>query len=148
MSNENEIYFYSNKEEYGFLSNFERSKQIVDGIEYATNEHYYQSQKANNEEIRKWIREAPNPFLAMKAGRSIREKEMVENWDTIKFDVMEKGLYAKFNQNPILKEKLLKTNDLALHEDSPTDLIWGIKGKDMLGKLLMKIRNRLRTEST
>jgi ribA/ribD-fused uncharacterized protein len=141
---EMDIYFYSRDEEYGWLSNFARYEQAVDGIKYPTNEHYFQSQKAKDEEMRDWIASAPIPFLAMKAGRSIRESEMVENWDGIKFDIMLKGLRAKFGQNEDLKQKLLATGNAALHEDSPTDMIWGVKGKDMLGKLLMQVRDELK----
>jgi N-glycosidase YbiA len=139
------ILFYGRDEEYGWLSNFERSIQVVDGNEYPTNEHYYQAMKANSEEFRKWIADAPNPFAAMKAGRSLREgKELRSDWDTFKFDYMYKGLIAKFSQNPELKRKLLDTGDIEIHENSPTDMIWGIKGQDMLGKLLMKVRNELK----
>ena len=60
-----EINFYSRKEEYGWLSNFWRSSQIINNTEYPTNEHYYQAQKAISLEIKKWIANAPNPFLAM-----------------------------------------------------------------------------------
>lgn len=141
-----DIYFYSRGTAYGWLSNFERAKQIIDGIEYPTNEHYYQSEKANNADSKAWIIQAPSPYLAMKAGRNLRRKEFVINWDTIKIDIMFKGLMAKFTQNPILKRKLLNTGDAVLHENSPTDMFWGVKGKDMLGRLLMKVRNKLKND--
>lgn len=140
----NDVKFYLRKEEYGWLSNFERTSQIVDGIIYPTNEHYYQSQKAKDRKVRKWIRKAPSAWLAMKAGRSLRPKEMVDNWDKIKTAIMIKGLRAKFSQNKTLKEKLLGTGNRKIHEDSPTDMFWGIKGKDMLGKLLENVRVWLR----
>lgn len=145
LNGEKVILFYSRDDEYGWLSNFERSYQIVNGISYQTNEHYYQAMKANSEEFRKWIADAPNPFAAMKAGRSLREKEMTANWESIKFRVMLTGLRAKFSQNGQLKQKLLDTGDMPIHENSPTDMIWGIKGKDMLGKLLMQVRDELRS---
>jgi ribA/ribD-fused uncharacterized protein len=131
-----DIYFYFNKEEYGWLSNFERIGIIIDGNWYNTNEHYYQSQKANSDINREWIRNAPSPYLAMMAGRSLREKEKKSNWDNIKFDIMEKGLFAKFSQNEELKKKLIETGDAKLY--------WGVKGEDRLGKLLMKVREELR----
>ena len=141
-----DIYFYSNKEEYGWLSNFERSEEMVDGIIYQTNEHYYQSEKAVSKDIKEWIINAPSPYLAMKAGRSLREKELYPGWNDVKFYVMYVGLVAKFTQNPVLKEKLLNTGSANLHEDSPDDLIWGVKGEDRLGKLLMKVREELRVK--
>ena len=144
MSEKGKILFYSRKKFGGWLSNFKRSPQIVNGVLYHTNEHWYQSSKAIDLDVWKWIKNAPNPFLAMKAGRSLRKKEMVNNWDEIKVEIMLIGLRAKFTQNIKLKQTLLATGDYTLHEDSPTDMFWGIKGKDMLGKLLMQVRDELR----
>ena len=143
-----DIKFYTTKDEYGYMSNFYRSKQIVDGKEYITNEHWYQSQKAVDPVIREWIRLSPTPHGAMMAGRSLRKKEVYPEWDKIKFDVMKKGIHAKFSQNEDIKNKLLSTGDVNIHEDSPTDMVWGIKGQDMLGKILMEVREELRGNKT
>lgn len=138
------IKFYFRKKEWGWLSNFERSPQIVNGLIYPTNEHYYQAQKAIDPKVQEWIRQAPSAWLAMKAGRSLRDNEANPEWEIIKFRIMLKGLIAKFSQNQELKERLLATEDWSIHEASPTDMIWGIKGRDMLGKLIMKVREELR----
>lgn len=139
------ILFYLRKEEYGWLSNFERSPQRVDGVKYPTNEHYYQCMKTNSSLIRDFIRFAPNPHCAMISGRGLREHEIVKNWQVNKVQVMFWGLLAKFSQNSALREKLIATGNATLHEDSPTDMFWGIKGKDMLGKLLMEVREKIKT---
>lgn len=144
----NEINFYRSKNEYGWLSNFWRCTQNVDDILSPTNEHYYQSQKTKNPIITAWINFAINPYLAMCAGRSLREgKELIDNWEEERVYVMLKGLRAKFKDTE-LKEKLLATENAILHEDSPTDLFWGVKGKDMLGKLLMQVRDEIRNEQS
>lgn len=62
----------------------------------------------------------------MKAGRSIKKEDMRPDWDKIKVEVMLIGLRAKF-KNPELRQKLIDTGDAVLHEDSPTDLVWGKK---------------------
>ena len=54
------------------------------------------------------------------------------------------ALRAKFSQNSSLRKLLLGTRNAFLAEDSPTDTFWGIKGKNMLGKLLMRVRDELR----
>lgn len=138
-----DVLFYTTKDEYWFLTNFARVPQTIDGITYPTNEHYYQSEKAIVPELKLWIANAPNPYAAMLAGRNLREKELNPDWDIIKFDVMLRGLRAKFFQNVEIQRLLLATGDAAIHENSPTDLVWGIKGQDMLGKLLMKVRAEL-----
>ena len=142
----NEINFYSRKDEYGWLSNFWRQVEKVDNKYYSTNEHYYQACKSKDVEIFHWILSAPNPYLAMCAGRSLRkDKELINGWEKDKIKVMLKGLRAKF-ENLELRKRLLDTGDAILHEDSPTDMFWGKYGKDMLGKLLMQVREELKEE--
>lgn len=141
-----EINFYSRKKEYGWLSNFERAEQMVGYFMFPTNEHYYQSQKARKRTDFLWIKDAPTPYAAMKAGRGLRKDDFKSNWDDIKVGIMLNGLRAKFSQHPNLKAMLLGTGNAILHEDSPTDMFWGKKGRDMLGKLLMKVRDELRND--
>jgi N-glycosidase YbiA len=140
------IYFFIREEPYGWLSNFWRSPQIEHGIVYTTNEHYYQSHKAKDPEMREWIRVAPTAYAAMIAGRNLKPDEIIDSWEDKKFDIMFHGLLLKFRQNSDLKEKLLDTGQLELHEKSETDKVWGYKGKDLLGKFLMKVREELRSE--
>lgn len=146
MDERKDIFFYFRKKKNGWASNFERAKQIIDDIEYDSNEHYYQSQKAKDPKVRTWIREAPSAWLAMKAGRSLRPKEMVEHWHLLKIIVMRTGLLAKFLQNPKLGKKLIETGNASIHEDSTTDMFWGVKGDDWLGKLLMEVREIIKKE--
>lgn len=139
----NEINFYFRRDKFGWMSNFERARQVVGEIVYPTNEHYYQCQKAKYPLHREWILIAPSPYLAMVAGRGLRDKEIMEKWNERKVEVMLKGLRAKFRQNDALYAGLLATGDAVIHEDSKTDMFWGKKGKDMLGKLLMQVREEI-----
>ena len=143
-----EINFYSRDDEYGWMSNFSRNQVCVDGVWYLTNEHYYQTQKTTDLAIRSWIRNAPHPYLAMAAGRALRVgKEFIEGWDLIKVDVMLRGLRSKFGYNSLLKQMLIDTGTAIIHEDAPRDMFWGKKGKDMLGKLLMVVREELKNDA-
>lgn len=145
-----QILFYTTKGPYGFLSNFHRASQecpMWNGVEhiYSTNENFYQSRKATEHYVELWIAKAPHPFLAMKAGQSLRiGKEFRDDWESIRVSVMLEGLRAKFSQNMDLKDKLLATGESPIHEASPHDLYWGYKGQDMLGKLLVQVRKELR----
>lgn len=69
------------------------------------------------------------------------------DWDQVKDDIMYKALHAKFTQNAHLLEVLLGTGDKEIIEASPRDAYWGWgkdqKGVNMLGKLLMKLRDEL-----
>ncbi|MBZ4283927.1 NADAR family protein, partial [Streptococcus pneumoniae] len=76
-----------------------------------------------------------------------RQTSLVENWDTIKAQVMLDCLRSKFNDNLYLKDKLLSTGDRYLEETNWwADRVWGVyfkdgKGCNMLGKLLMQVRD-------
>lgn len=74
------------------------------------------------------------------------------DWEEIKIEVMKRGLYAKFTQNPDLKKSLLGTGDREIIEDSPYDSFWGCgpkgDGQNQLGKLLMRLRSHLRNTVT
>jgi N-glycosidase YbiA len=71
------------------------------------------------------------------------------DWDEVKVKVMQKGLHAKFSQNPHLMDSLLSTGDKELLEASPFDAYWGTgprgDGKNHLGKLLMRLRTHFQT---
>lgn len=139
-----DIDFYQTTGDYAYMSNLYLCPQTVDGVTYASNEHYYQSQKANDVRMQIWIGFAPTPFAAMCAGRALRPWEIVEDWtEEHRIEIMLKGLRAKF-QDPGLRERLLKTGDAIIHENSPRDKFWGKKGRDLLGKLLMQVRDEIR----
>jgi len=141
------IYFYLKDDDYGWMSNFYPSVLNIDGMTYPTVEHYYQSMKTFDGAIHVWISNAPKPFLAMTIGRKLRGKDGFDKdeWEKIKVNVMLNGLRHKFHQLD-MKELLLKTGNAVLHEDSPSDKFWGVKGKDQLGKCLMQIREEILDE--
>lgn len=69
-----------------------------------------------------------------------------DNWDLVKVDIMSDICYAKFHQNPELLELLLATGSKKLVEGNTWgDTFWGVchgEGANMLGKILMAIRDR------
>jgi len=70
-----------------------------------------------------------------------------QDWDLIKDRVMYIIVKAKFEQHDDLKELLISTKDREIRESSPSDYYWGSgkdnSGKNILGKILMKIRKEL-----
>lgn len=137
------------KDGYSWLSNFQRFEKplIYEGIEYPTNEHFYQAMKTTDKELRATI--AKHPSKGLKA--FCRKIDLRDNWDTsLKDTVMEYGLRYKFSDsNPILRDKLIATKDQHIMEGNWwNDTYWGVdlktmNGRNELGKLLMKIRDEL-----
>lgn len=141
------------RNEWDFLSNFASTPIEIDGVTYPTTEHAFQAMKTYETTERYTVRDAPTPASAKAKGRKVTLRE---DWGTARFDVMEEVLRVKFS-DPVLREKLLATGDRPLIEGNTwRDTTWGAirdtknggwKGRNALGKLLMKIRDELRSET-
>jgi len=147
---EDEIKFYSEKGRYGEFSNFANYSIRLKNKIWKTTEHYFQSQKFEKQEYQEKIRNAITPMMAAQLGRS-RKERILKNWDDIKQNVMYEAVKAKFTQHSDLKRLLLDTKDAKIIEHTDNDNYWGDggdgKGKNMLGKILMKVREELKNKA-
>jgi ribA/ribD-fused uncharacterized protein len=143
------IRFYSTIAEYGQFSNFAPFPFELDGQEWPTSEHYFQAQKFEIAEYRERIRTAASPMLSARLGRS-RKVPIRTDWEAVKLDVMRRAVRQKFRSHPALAALLLSTGDEPLIEAAPRDYFWGAgakgTGQNWLGKILMELREELRTE--
>lgn len=149
-----DISFYrANEKPYGAFSNLFRRPMEFEGHVYPTAEHAYQAGKARKDEVREWILSAPTPSLVAMAAHGLYTWDIVPEWSRTKFDRMRKVLSAKFTQYEDLKELLLLTGNARLVEAGRTDnavnRMWGEvngKGQNMLGVLLMEVRDEIRAQ--
>ena len=129
------------RNEYFFLSNFFEAPVCYEGITYKSNEAAFQAQKCQNKSDRVQF-SSLTPSEAKRLGRSI---SLRHDWETVKVNIMEDLIYAKFSQNPVLREKLIKLQDVYLEEGNDWgDKIWGTvngQGRNLLGQILMKVRD-------
>ena len=147
-----DIPFYrANEKPYGAFSNLFRRPMEFEGRVYPTAEHAYQAGKARKDEVREWILSAPTPSLVAMAAHGLYTWDIVPEWSRTKFDRMRKVLKAKFSQHEDLKKLLLSTGNARLVEAGRTDnavnRTWGEvngKGQNMLGVLLMEVRDEIR----
>jgi N-glycosidase YbiA len=142
------INFYKVSELYGEFSNFWVAPIVIDGIEYKTSEHYFQAMKFHEHpEHVSAIRNAETPQLAADMGRE-RTRPLRKDWESVKDDIMYTALRAKFTQHPELKQLLMSTRGCHLVEHTKNDRYWGdggdSTGKNMLGLLLVKLRDELK----
>eukprot|EP00347_Sterkiella_histriomuscorum_P005823 403355134 len=147
QSQQKVINFYkSDDKETGHMSNFSRHQLEYKGKQWATSEHAFQVQKFYDDEIQERIRACKTPMLAAKLGRD-RTLPRVDNWDGVRNEIMFEILVAKFTQNENIKQKLLATGDAILVEHTANDDYWGDNGdgtgQNVLGKLLMRLREKL-----
>jgi ribA/ribD-fused uncharacterized protein len=136
---------------------------VIDGVTYATAEHWMMAQKARlfgDEATFQRIIAAKTPAEAKSLGRQVRGFDEAK-WNAQRMEIVVRGNREKFTQHPELREFLLNTNNRVLVEASPVDRIWGIglaadderaanphhwDGLNLLGFALMAVRDMLGVE--
>ncbi len=144
----------------GCFSQWWPSPFTVDGVIYATAEHWMMAGKARlfgDEEVLEKVLAAGSPAQAKKLGRQVRRFDQ-ERWEAQRYGIVAEGNLAKFGQYPQFAEVLVTSGSRVLVEASPVDRIWGIglaadddavtdpgrwRGLNLLGFARMDVRERL-----
>ncbi|MFD6563572.1 NADAR family protein [Micromonospora profundi] len=145
----------------GCLSQWWPAPFVVDGVSFATAEHYMMWRKAilfGDATTAAQVVNAPHPHAAKALGRQVAGFNE-PTWEAHRLAIVVAGNLAKFGQHPDLRRYLLDTGDRVLVEASPLDRIWGIglrgddpragdptqwQGLNLLGFALMRVRAALR----
>lgn len=151
------ICFHNPDEANGYLSNWYLSDFSLGSIQYSSMEQYMMYQKAllfGDMEIAEQILDTVNVGKIKALGRAVRNYEDIL-WNGMRQIIVYQGLIEKFQQNNVLKEKLLATQNHILAECAVQDRIWGIglsmkderrldlnkwQGQNLLGFSLMRVR--------
>ena len=149
-SSEPIIYFYNKDEKYYEFTNFFPSPIELDGKLWPTTEHYFQAQKFVGTPLVEIIRQKKYPRDVFEfAQKPDIASQCRKDWKEVKVQVMKKALVAKFTQHDDLCQLLIGTGKRTLVERSPYDTFWGDggngSGKNQLGKLLMEVREELKS---
>ncbi|MGW2252067.1 NADAR family protein [Kitasatospora sp. NPDC001660] len=144
----------------GALSQWWPCRFTVDGVDYASAEHWMMAGKARmfgDAAIEQRVLTARTPAEAKKLGRLVSGFDEAA-WTAGRFELVVAGNVAKFGQDPALRTYLLGTANRVLVEASPVDRVWGIglaadderaedphrwRGDNLLGFALMEARARL-----
>lgn len=131
---------------------------------YVCTEQYMMAQKAmlfDDINTYKLIIAETKPTQMKKLGRQIYPFNE-DIWNQNKYQIVLKGNYYKFDQNPELKKTLMRTGSKIIVEASPYDKIWGIgmgaseaskisdkdwPGQNLLGKVLVDVREEFETNT-
>ena len=142
-----EIRFYRPGDEFGELSNFAAYPVTLDGKVWPTSEHYFQAQKFAGTKHEEEVRRASTPGQAALIGRD-RKRPLRRDWESVKDSIMLEVLRAKFTQHNDLRALLHSTGDAKLVEHTANDSYWADggdgSGRNMLGRLLLRVRDELR----
>ena len=147
------IKFSRSSDKYGCFSNFTYCKVNFGGITYNSTEAAWQAQKTLNENERKQFATL-NPSEAKKLGRKVNLRT---DWEEVKYQLMVDVCYEKFKNSKKFREVLLSTENEEIIENTTGwhDNIWGNcecpkcinkPGRNLLGKALMEVREKLRNE--
>lgn len=154
------ICFHNENEKNGYLSNWYPSSFTLDGATFSSMEQYMMYRKAlcfGDDKVAAQILATDNVAEIKALGRLVSGYD--ENlWNGIRQIVVYEGLFAKFSQNPKLRERLKSTGSAILAECAVKDRVWGIglsmrdpnrldrtkwQGQNLLGYVLMMVRKRL-----
>jgi ribA/ribD-fused uncharacterized protein len=84
---------------------------------------------------------------AARLGRDRKQKLRLD-WESVKVGVMRRAVLAKFTQHEELWALLLSTGEARIVEHTENDDYWGDggdgSGKNMLGRILVEVREQLR----
>lgn len=159
--------FYRETENYGCFSNWYPAEFDYAGVHYKNSGQFMMIQKVCQFGLynlgEHMMREGYLQICKDLAGKKNAPADEAELkvWIRTRRAIVKRGVKAKFAQNPELLQELLDTGTALLAECSPTDDVWGIhiglddpdhqdvskwKGDNLLGVILMEIREELRQE--
>ena len=154
------VCFHNPDDENGYLSNWNLSRFVVEGVAFSSMEQYMMYQKAvrfGDADIASQIMRTDDVARIKQFGRQVSGYDD-HIWNGMRQIIVFEGLSAKFSQSNELKEKLISTGNSVLAECAVKDRIWGIglsmtdpdrhdmskwKGQNLLGYALMLVREKL-----
>lgn len=151
----------------GPFSQWNEDGFVINNVRYNCAEQWMMAEKARlfgDDACERAILESKDPREQKGFGKQVRNFNKAR-WEAIEdngkpycWNVVYQGNYAKFSQNPGLKEVLFETAGTTLVEASPYDCIWGIglgeddekaldrsqwRGTNWLGDVLTTLREDL-----
>jgi ribA/ribD-fused uncharacterized protein len=147
----------------GPFSQWHHSPFRVGDVEFTHAEQFMMYAKAmlfGDREVAGQILQAKTPREQKALGRKVKGFDEAV-WLLFREGIVFTGSYAKYSQNPELREALLATRGTTLVEASPEDQVWGIRlleddpraqdrtqwrGLNLLGEALTRVREVLLSE--
>jgi ribA/ribD-fused uncharacterized protein len=134
------------EEIWHYLSPFSAHQIEIWGEKFATVEHAYQSAKFLPGPVREEIKNAPSAYACWKLNWKYKQDKSLLTPSFDKDKVMEELFRAKIAQHTDVLEILKLSGERVLIKNVE-DVYWGVDkdgvGKNMMGKIWMKIRSEL-----
>ena len=158
------IGFFHEDEEYGCFSNWYPAAFDYAGKHYKNSEQFMMCHKVlmfHKYDLADKIMQSDDPSVCKKIASQKFPEFDSDLWEKTCYTIVKRGVKAKFAQNEDILATLLDTKGALLAECSPYDKKWGIgididdenrfdikkwKGKNLLGRILMEVREELTQE--
>ena len=147
----------TNEQPFGALSNMSDGYLlVVNGERIKTSEALYQACRfPRNSQVQRLIIAEASPMAAKMRSKPHRKECNRPDWDDVRVELMRWCLRVKLACNWVkFGRLLLATGDRPIVEDSHKDRFWGavsdkeepavLEGQNVLGRLLMELRDELR----
>ena len=137
------------RNEHSWLSNMAECEIKYGDLVFKSTEAFYQAMKTKDKDIRALF----TKYDGQTSKREGRKLSLRSDWEIVKDDVMKFALSKKFSKEPF-KSLLLSTGDVDIIEGnywhdnyfgSCTCAKCGNRGLNKLGKMIMEIRNNLKS---
>jgi len=132
------------------LGSFSAHSFSLDEKKWPTAEHYYQAQKFTNIDFQTKIHNALTPAEARKFGNKWFVKKRAD-FKKVRITLMTRAIYTKCKTHSFVCQALLDTGDKDIADNSFTDYFWGCgrdgRGSNHYGKILMRVRQKLKEEA-
>ena len=164
MSMNNFIGFYHEYDGFGCFSNWYHAEFDYAGVHFKNSEQFMMYHKVLmfwQDDLAEKILASDDPGECKNLARQKFPEFVPEVWDKTCYQIVKRGVRAKFIQNPDILKTLLGTGNALLAECSPRDTKWGIgldisdpaindiskwRGHNLLGRILMEVRDELNQE--
>jgi ribA/ribD-fused uncharacterized protein len=147
----------------GIPSQWYPSPFTIDGVRFVNCEQrmmYMKGKVFGDEEAMREVMLTDDPKRHKEIGRSVKNFD-VDTWSAKAYQVVVEANYAKYSQNPELRQFLIDSGDRKFVECAPYDKIWGNglnitqtlqtpeamwEGTNLLGKAIMDVREMILAE--
>lgn len=140
---------FSRFDEEHLLSTVARPIQLEDE-EWKSAEHYVHAKLAGKPDLVEKTKQMATGLEAFKFNKPWYRSKC-SGWKDLRRVMMTRAIYTLVQMYPEVAEYLLNTGDELLVETSMYDHYWGIgrdlRGENMVGKVWMDVRKKLREES-
>lgn len=141
------LYFYKSSYKVGNTIGFSTFSPhpvyIKDFGVFPTSESAIQAYKdPTNKEYIKKLQNSLDPVFAKKLSKQINVRK---DWSEVCYNIIYRIIKLKFEQHPYLKDVLINTKLCPLIQETSDDDYWdmgdAVKGKNLIGDILTKLRN-------